>query len=180
MLKRLSDWLSGTLCYGLLRLSDLAGNTNVGNYRIRPAIMRLIGVSVAPGCCIRPRIDFSPYHRKVSFGENTAINSGTMFDALEPITIGRNVHISFNVLFLGVTHPLSPDENGYRGNESAGPIVVEDSTWLGAGVKVLGGVTIGKGSIVAAGAVVTKDVPPNVVVGGVPAKVIKAIEPASR
>lgn len=74
------------------------------------------------------------------------------------------------------THQIDAHEREETGGSYALPIRIEDECWISVGAKILPGVTIGKGSTVAAGAVVTKDVEPYVVVGGVPAKVIKRLE----
>ncbi|MEZ5288405.1 MAG: DapH/DapD/GlmU-related protein [Vicinamibacterales bacterium] len=73
-------------------------------------------------------------------------------------------------------HPLEPGRR--RAAVVAKPIVLERNVWIGAGAIVIGGVTVGENAVIAAGAVVTRDVPPNVLVGGNPARVIRALEPA--
>ena len=81
-----------------------------------------------------------------------------------------------NVQFYAATHPLSPEErNGSAGREYSKPIIVEDDCWIGGAAVICPGVRIGKGSTVAAGAVVTKDVPPRSGVGGNPARVLKTV-----
>lgn len=90
------------------------------------------------------------------------------------LTISERATISPNVTFLCSMHPEGarlPSQYGRRD-----PIVVENDVWIGANVTILGGVTIGEQSIVAAGAVVTEDVPPESVVGGVPASIIKQLQ----
>lgn len=92
-----------------------------------------------------------------------------------PITIGARCDIAPEVSFITGTH--EPGNVSRRaGVDTARPIRVGDGCWLGTRVTVLGGVTIGDGAIVAAGAVVTKDVPPNTLVGGVPARVIRFLD----
>jgi len=96
------------------------------------------------------------------------INNNTTIDCFDSITIGNGVAIS-----KGVTIRDS-DNHSINGNQAIhAPIVIEDDVWIGLNVTVLKGVCIGSGSVVAAGAVVTRDVPKNTLVGGVPAKVIK-------
>ena len=89
------------------------------------------------------------------------------------IYIGNDVLIGHNACLLTLNHDADPEN---RADMHPMPIHIEDKAWLGSNVTVLPGVRIGEGAIVAAGAVVTKDVPENTVVGGVPAKVIKKIE----
>ena len=93
-------------------------------------------------------------------------------DGRGELTIGRNVNISSYTLLITGSHELnSPDFSSYFR-----PIVIEDHVWIGSRATVLPGVTIGRGAVVAAGSVVTKDVPPMTVVGGVPAKMIRRRE----
>ena len=87
-------------------------------------------------------------------------------------SIGDNVFIGHNVVLATIDHDLNPYD---RSNHFA-PIHIGDRVWIGSSAVITKGVTIGNGSVVAAGAVVTKDVPENVIVGGVPAKIIKKIE----
>ena len=90
------------------------------------------------------------------------------------MTFGKDVFVAPNCGFHTAGHPIEAELRN-KGLEYARPITVGDSVWFGAGVQVLPGVTIGSNVVVAAGAVVTKDVPANSVVEGVPARVIKAI-----
>lgn len=79
-----------------------------------------------------------------------------------------------NVSIITSGHPLEPSRR--RDGVTAAPIVIERNVWIAAGATIIGGVTVGENSVVAAGAVVTKDVPPNSLVAGVPAKVIRMLE----
>lgn len=113
--------------------------------------------------------------RNIHIGSNFTGNYNiTMLDIRE-IRIGDNVMIGPNTLITTVGHPLSP--LGRRRHLGiAKPVVIGDDVWIGGNCTILPGVTIGHNAVVAAGAVVTKDVPDNCVVGGVPARVIKQIE----
>ena len=115
------------------------------------------------------------YGKTISIGDNTFINMGaTMLDNA-PITIGNNVLIGPNAQFYRPTHSLNYKQR--RNWEcSSLPIVVEDDVWIGGNVVICQGVTIGARSVIAAGSVVTKDVPPDTLVGGTPAKTIKELE----
>lgn len=119
---------------------------------------------------------FPPFHtdcgKNITIGKDVFINSGCRFQDQGGITIGNDVLIGHNVVLATLNHGLAPDK---RKNLYPAPIKIGDNAWIGANSTVLAGVTIGVNSIVAAGAVVTKDVPDNVVVGGIPAKVIKKI-----
>lgn len=93
------------------------------------------------------------------------------------ITVGDRTLIGPNCSFYSATHPLDYRiRNGTRGPEAGAPITIGEDCWLGGNVTILPGVTIGKGSVVGAGSVVTKDVPPESVVVGNPARVIKKID----
>lgn len=92
------------------------------------------------------------------------------------VKIGNNVMCATGVSILTATHPTDPTLRG-NGVECGLAVTIEDYVWLGANAVVLPGVTVGKYSVVASGAVVNKDVPPYTVVAGVPAKVIKKLDP---
>lgn len=94
-----------------------------------------------------------------------------------PITVGARTLIGPNCSFYSATHPLDPHiRNGTRGPETGQPINIGEDCWLGGNVIVLPGVTIGKGSTVGAGSVVTKDVEPYTCVAGNPARFIRKID----
>ncbi len=111
---------------------------------------------------------------KVVCSDNVNINAETMFVAFKDITIGENSTLAYRVLILTSANPNAPYS---RLAEVYPPIHKEvhigDNCWIGAGAIILPGVTIGNGSVVAAGSVVTKDVPDDVMVAGVPAIVKK-------
>ncbi len=92
------------------------------------------------------------------------------------ITIGNNVMMGPDVIIYTANHKYDRIDIPMmdQGSTEEKPVIIEDDVWIGRRAIILGGVTVGKGSIVGAGAVVTKDVPPYAVVGGVPAKVIKS------
>ena len=114
------------------------------------------------------------YGKHTQIGKNVFINFDCTFLDLGGITIEDGVLIAPNVKLLSEGHPLSPDE---RHSLMVGHIHIKKNVWIGAGATVLKGVTIGENSVVAAGAVVSQDVPDNTVVGGIPAKIIKEIKP---
>ena len=120
---------------------------------------------------------FPPFYtdcgKNISVGKNVFINSGCRFQDQGGIRIGEGVLIGHNVVLATLNHDIDPKK---RSTMHPGPIVIGDNVWIGANATVVPGVTIGDGAVIAAGAVVTKDVPANVIVGGVPAKVIKRIE----
>lgn len=107
-------------------------------------------------------------------GKDVFINHGCSFLDLGGITIEDHVLIGPQVKLVTENHPLDPK---LRRGMLAKPILIKKNAWIGAGAIVLPGVTIGENSVVAAGAVVSKDVPDNTVVGGIPAKILKTIDP---
>jgi acetyltransferase-like isoleucine patch superfamily enzyme len=113
------------------------------------------------------------YGKNLSIGKNVFINFDCTFLALGGITIENNVLIGPKVSLISEGHPLNPAE---RQSLVPGKILIKKNAWIGANAIILPGVTVGENSIVAAGAVVSKDVPNNSIVGGVPAKLIKTIE----
>lgn len=117
---------------------------------------------------------FVDYGKHVHMGENVYCNMNCTFLDVNTITLGNNVMLGPSVSLFTAGHPIDADVRNTK-IEFGYPIVVEDNVWIGGSSTVLPGVTIGKNSVVAAGSVVTKDVPPNVVVGGNPAKVIRPI-----
>lgn len=133
----------------------------------RRAYLRLLGLKVGKGSFIMKHTYFmSPW--LVTVGKHSHINRGCTIDARAGIKIGDNVSISHGVrLFTGSHDTQSPHFNAVFS-----PITIDDYAWLGIGCIILKGVHIGKGAVVAAGAVVTKDVPEYTIVGGIPAKTI--------
>lgn len=113
------------------------------------------------------------YGKNTKIGKNVFINFDCVFLDLGGITIDDNVLIAPKVSLLSEGHPLSPND---RQSLVPEPIHIKKNAWIGAGATILPGVTVGENAVVAAGAVVSKDVPANTVVGGIPAKIIKAIE----
>ncbi len=115
---------------------------------------------------------YTDYGKNIIFGKNVFINAGCKFQDQGGIVIGDRVLIGHNVVLATLNHSQNPKK---RANLIPGSIHIGDDVWIGANVTVCPGVSIGNGAIVAAGAVVTKDVPANTIVGGVPAKFIKNI-----
>lgn len=112
------------------------------------------------------------YGKHLNIGKNVFINFDCTFLILGGITIEDNVLIGPKVSLITENHPLaSQHRKGLVGK----PIFIKQNAWIGANVTLLPGVTIGENAVVAAGAVVSKDVPDNAVVGGIPAKIIKTI-----
>ena len=115
---------------------------------------------------------FINYGKNTKIGKRVFINCACSFLDLGGITIEDDVLIAPKVNLLSEGHPISPQD---RKNLKPGHIIIKQNAWIGAGATILAGVSVGKNSVVAAGSVVAKDVPDNVVVAGAPAKVIKEI-----
>jgi maltose O-acetyltransferase len=139
---------------------------------LREILRELVG-HLGEGAGIRPPF-FVDYGRYISVGARTFVNFGAVMLDVAPITIGEDVQIGPNVQLLTPTHPLDAELRRAKW-EAAEPIVIGDNVWLGGGVIVLPGVTIGANTVVGAGAVVSKDLPPNVVAVGNPARVIRQL-----
>jgi acetyltransferase-like isoleucine patch superfamily enzyme len=149
-------------------------NTRVTTRDERVEIMsRLTGRDVPSSFRIFPPFT-TDCGKNTRIGERVFINSGCRFQDQGGITLGDDCLIGHNVVIATLNHDLDPAE---RATTIPRPVVVGERTWIGAHATLLPGVTIGEGAVVAAGAVVTRDVPPRTVVGGVPARVIREIAP---
>lgn len=115
----------------------------------------------------------SDFGKNIRIGKNVFINSGCRFQDQGQIIIGDGSLIGHNVVFATINHDYDPLN---RGTMYLKPIELKERTWVGSNATILPGVTIGKNSVVAAGSVVTKDVPPDTIVGGNPAKFISNLE----
>lgn len=109
----------------------------------------------------------------IRVGRNVFVNQNCTFYDLGGLDIADDLMIGPNVSIITSGHPVEPFQR--RTLVVAKPIVIERNVWIGAGATIIGGVTVGESSVVAAGSVVTKDVPANTLVGGNPARVIRLI-----
>lgn len=140
--------------------------------QIRTLFSELIGKTVDDGFLLIPPF-FTTGGTDISVGRNVFINQNCTFYDLGGLDIADDVMIGPNVSLITSGHPIEPSQR--RTSVIAKPIVIERNVWIAAGAIVIGGVTIGENSVVAAGSVVTRDVPPNSLVGGNPARVIRSI-----
>lgn len=138
----------------------------------REILSQLWGIEVPESFGIFPPF-YTDCGKNTTVGERTFINAGCSFQDQGGISIGNDCLIGHNCTIATINHDPDPDK---RGDMVFLPVNIEDKVWIGANVTITPGVTIGKGAIVAAGAVVTKDIAPRIIVGGVPAKIIKEIE----
>src|ERR1700722_6387504 len=110
---------------------------------------------------------------EIRVGRNVFVNQNCTFYDLGGLDIADDVMIGPNVSLLTAGHPLEPSQR--RAATIGKPIAIERNVWIAAGAIVVGGVTVGENSVVAAGSVVTRDIPPNTLAGGNPAKVIRQL-----
>ena len=143
----------------------------------RDALLRRMLRDVGEGVVVRP--SFYCEYGAISIGARTFVNVDAIMLDVAPITIGEACQLATRVQLLTATHPIDPGPRRV-GWESAEPITIADNVWLGGGVIVCPGVTIAADSVVGAGAVVTRDLPPGVVAAGVPARVLREIGEADR
>lgn len=122
--------------------------------------------------CMNPPF-YTEFGLNTHIGNKVFINSGCTFQDQGGIYIKNNVFIGHNVVLVTLNHDINPKT---RGNITPKPIIINDDVWIGSNATILPGVEIGTCSIVAAGSVVTKNVPSNVMVAGVPARIIKKIK----
>ncbi len=200
---KLSKYLLRLITYGqsLERDQSFATNAHVDNLvRIMPdaEIENLSGdprlISIGSGSVLRGQLLVFAHGGKVSIGENCYLGEGSKVWSAELITIGDRVFISHNVNIHDTnSHSTNPKlrcqhfaeilSTGHpRKNDVdiiSQPVLIEDDVWIGFNSIILKGVKIGKGAIVAAGSVVTKDIPRFSIVAGNPAKIIKKIEEVS-
>lgn len=141
---------------------------------VRYGILRARGFDVqTPN--LSPRCTFTG-GRDIRIGTGTFVNVGCYFEAVAPIRIGEDCQLAMFVTIITSFHGVGPD--GVSKDRDSAPITIGDRCWLGANVTVLPGVTIGDDVVVAAGAVVTRDLPGGAVYGGVPARLIRTLADA--
>ena len=159
----LADWRFALVLYVANRWI-----AHVPSHAVRNAFYRrVMRVALAPGSSVHMGCRLTSIGN-LAIGPGTSIDQGAMLDARGGLTIGAAVATGPDVMLLTAEHdPHSPTFEG-----RLAPVSIGDRAWLGARATVLPGVSIGEGAVVAAGAVVTKDVAPFAIVGGVPARVI--------
>jgi maltose O-acetyltransferase len=160
-----------------LALANVAPRWRVFDFN-RWRLLKWAGVQIGPGE-VRAPLNLTQYGElnRISIGRGTFINVGLRIGVAAPaeVRIGDNCAIGPNVSLESMGHEIKwTHERGWGGE--ARPIIIGNRCWIGAGAIILGGVTVGDGAVVAAGAVVTRDVESSTLVGGVPARLIKRIE----
>jgi acetyltransferase-like isoleucine patch superfamily enzyme len=132
-----------------------------------------VRISIGARSALRDNVQIGG-NGELTIGDRTAINDGCIITAMERVTIGDDVMLAPRVYVLDVDHTfqrrdLPISQQGY----AIAPVTIGDGAWIGTGAVITRGVTIGEGAIVGANSVVTRDVPPFMIVGGVPAQVIR-------
>lgn len=139
---------------------------------LREIMTRLTGKKVDDTFRLFPPF-YTDFGKNIKIGKDVFINSGCHFQDQGGIEIGNGVLIGHNVVLATINHDLKPENN--RKNHYT-PIKISDHVWIGSNATILPGVTIGEWAVIAAGSVITKDVPAYSVVGGVPAKILKKVK----
>ena len=137
-----------------------------------PVLRELLG-ALGEGSYIRPPF-FCDYGSHIAIGRDVFMNFNCVILDVVPIAIGDRVQMASAVQLLAADHPLDPVERA-SGREFGSSITIEDDVWLGGGAIVCPGVTIGRASVIGAGSVVTRDIPPGVVAVGNPCRPIREI-----
>ncbi len=138
---------------------------------VRDLLSELFGYRVPQSLRVFPPL-YADFGKNITVGENVFINACCHFQDHGGVTIGDGCQIGHNVVFATLNHGLAPENRSYT---YPAPILLGKNVWVGSNATILQGVTIGDNAVIAAGAVVTKDVAANTVVGGVPARFIKRI-----
>jgi acetyltransferase-like isoleucine patch superfamily enzyme len=164
----------------LLQYNSLPWHDGTGRNKLLKELFAHIGSNVSVG---NPFI--CDYGRNIHIGDNVSVNMNCTFIDCNKITIGNNVLIASNVQLYAAAHPveladrLTPGwtegSSRYFCRTFALPITLEDGCWIGGGVIIIPGVTVGKGSVIGAGSVVTSDIPADSLAAGNPCRVIRRL-----
>lgn len=155
-----------------MRITSELNSSYHGPEDVRRLFSQLIGKEVDRLFMLFPPFN-SDFGKNITIGENVFINAGCKFQDQGGIHIGDGTLIGHNVVLATVNHGLSREKRHWN---FVAPITIGKNVWIGANATVLQGVTVGDDAVIAAGAVVTKDVAPGTIVGGVPAKFIREID----
>ena len=152
-----------------LKLTMKLNNSYHTPEEIRDIFSEIIGKPVDSSFGLFPPF-YTDCGKNINVGKNVFINSGCKFQDQGGITIGDGTLIGHNVVLATLNHDMNPEK---RSNMIPKPIVIGKNVWIGSNATIIPGVTIGDGAVIGAGSVVTKNVPENTVVAGVPAKFVK-------
>jgi acetyltransferase-like isoleucine patch superfamily enzyme len=157
--------------YATMKLA-LQMNNSSNPEEILSLLSQITGQEIDASTAVFPPL-YINYGKNTKIGKNVFINFGCTLLDLGGITIEDKVMLAPGVKLLSESHPLSPEN---RQSLIPKPILIKQNAWIGANATILQGVTIGENAVVAAGSVVSKDVPDNTIVGGIPARVIKKLD----
>ena len=146
---------------------------NYASSRIRAALLRSYGAQIGKSCFIRGGLKIQESFN-LHLGDSVFVNAECCFDCSAPITVGDRVQFAYQVTLVTGGHKIG-EHDSRAGEHDPKPIEIGEGAWIGARAMILPGVKIGAGAVVAAGAIVTKDVAPDTVVAGVPASVIRSL-----
>ena len=157
-----------------LKAMDAFNKTDSTQVELRQKLLKEMLGAVGENCYIEPPFHANWGGKNLFFGDNVYANFNlTVVDDVE-IIVGTNVLFAPNVTLTTADHPIAPKLRA-KGYQYCKKIVIKDNVWICSGAIILAGVTIGENSVIAAGSVVTKDIPANVVAMGVPCKVYRKI-----
>ena len=153
------------------RITFELNNTYHTPKEVRNLLSRLFGKTVDESFRVFPPF-YTDFGKNITVGKNVFINACCHFQDHGGVSLGDGCQIGHNVVFATLNHGLAPED---RQTTYPAPITLGKNVWVGSNSTILQGVTIGDNAVIAAGAVVTKDVPENTIVGGVPARIIRKI-----
>ena len=164
-----------------LRCKELLYNFNHTKPSQAGEMLALLGQllgAVGEGCWIEPPL-YVNWGSRIALGDHVYANTGLTVIDDTFVTIGSHVMLGPRVTISAASHPVDPElrRQAYQYDL---PVVLEENVWVGAGATILPGVTIGKNSVIGAGSVVDRDIPPDVVAAGVPCRVLREIGPRDR
>lgn len=180
-LRRVGATISDELGVGAIHLPLLFVNSLITLFpfltakRLRTALYRMAGFRIGPRTVIYSKVEFwgrSDMHRNFQMGAECRISRGCSIDLNGPVTIGDRVVFGFGVTVVTASHRMD-DPHCRAGKHDIRPVVIEDGAWIAANAIILPGVTIGARSVVGAGSIVTRNVPPDTLVAGNPAKFVR-------
>lgn len=146
--------------------------------RVRTMLLRSLGIRIAPKSCFAGSVKitgFGSVPDLLSIGPECYLTGPLHIDLMASVRIGSHVYMGYEVMLITVDHDLGSSLQRC-GPRLQGPIEVGDGAWIGSRAIILPGVRIGRGAVVAAGSVVTKDVAPDTLVAGVPARFVRDLE----
>lgn len=142
---------------------------------VRYVCLKAAAKSIGKNVCVMDHV-YLQYWENLEIGDNVSIHEQCNINAFGGVRIGRDVSIAHGISVVSFNHTWEDTDIPIKYNPSVPmPVVIEDDVWVGCGVRILGGVTVGSRVVIAAGAVVTRDCEPNGVYAGVPARRVKEV-----